>query len=339
MFVPKVARAHTINTSKLPRSTPLAQRLGGAAGEHVRIPRRGGDQDQKAGQQGAITPRAIRPVGWDFSKIPLFSPDQASRSQDSFPLPGIIQRKLAVGAVDDPLEDEADRVADQVMRTPDPDVSTAAAPLQVSRKCAACEEEEKGPTVQTKRLGAAEPAATEALPSVHEVLRSPGQPLDWSSRGFFERRFGHDFSRVRVHAGTSATAAAAAVKGRAFTAGSDIVFGRGQYAPSTIEGQRLLAHELTHVVQQTSPAAEANATPDSFAERTSPRDSVGAAGWLTPNARGEPAAAALAHATLRRDVNKDFPEAPPKTTIKPVVHPPLSKYNDSDPQARPVLVN
>ena len=133
---------------------------------------------------------------------------------------------------------------------PDPDVSVAAAPPQVSRKCAACEEEETASIVQTKRLGAAEPAAAEAPATVHEVLRSPGRQLDRSSQGFFERRFGHDFSQVRVHVGTPASAATAAVKARAFTAGSDIAFGRGQYAPSTTEGRRLLAHELAHVVQQ-----------------------------------------------------------------------------------------
>jgi hypothetical protein len=87
-------------------------------------------------------------------------------------------------------------------------------------------------------------------PIVHEVLRSPGQPLDPETRAFFESRFGHDFSEVRVHDNGSSTESARAVGASAFTVGRDIVFGAGQYAPQTNNGRRLLAHELTHVVQQ-----------------------------------------------------------------------------------------
>ena len=89
-------------------------------------------------------------------------------------------------------------------------------------------------------------------PIVHEVLRSPGQPLDAATRSFFEPRFGHDFSRVRVHADGEAAGAASAVFARAYTVGSHIAFGSGEYAPATAKGKRLLAHELTHVVQQSS---------------------------------------------------------------------------------------
>jgi hypothetical protein len=330
MFAPRVA---TIQTRGDAGSTGrFGQRTSRQAkGEHD------GGHEREIVRENLTDPAAPRRIAWDFGKIPLFPPDQASRSQASYPLPGIIQRKLVVGAVNDPLEHEADRVADQVMRMPAPDVSVAAAPLQVSRKCAACEEEEKAPALQTKRSGSAELAAAEAPPSVDEVLRSPGRPLDRSSRGFFEPRFGHDFSQVRVHVDTPATAAVAAVKARAFTAGSNIVFGRGQYAPSTIEGRHLLAHELTHVVQQTRPAAEVHATSDSFAERTSapPRNR---GGGLPLYPQGEPATVPLAYATLRRDVNKDFPEAPPKATTRPVSHPPLSTYNDSDPKHDPSLL-
>jgi len=86
--------------------------------------------------------------------------------------------------------------------------------------------------------------------SVHDVLRSPGQPLDPAARTFFEPRFGHDFSRVRVHADSRAAQSAAAVNAVAYTLGNDLAFGAGQYAPSTEGGRRLLAHELAHVVQQ-----------------------------------------------------------------------------------------
>jgi hypothetical protein len=89
-----------------------------------------------------------------------------------------------------------------------------------------------------------------APPIVHEVLRSPGQPLDPSTRAIMEPRFNHDFSRVRIHADARAAESAHAVDARAYTVGRDVVFGSGQYAPRTSSGQRLLAHELTHVVQQ-----------------------------------------------------------------------------------------
>ena len=85
---------------------------------------------------------------------------------------------------------------------------------------------------------------------VHDVLRAPGQPLDFHTRNFMEGRFGHDFSKVRVHADGKAGASASAVNSLAYTVGSNLVFAPGQYSPRTAEGTRLLAHELTHVVQQ-----------------------------------------------------------------------------------------
>jgi len=93
-------------------------------------------------------------------------------------------------------------------------------------------------------------AATGVPRIVHEVLRSQGQPLDVESRSFFESRFGHDFSHVRVHTDSNAIQSARAVSAKAYTVGRDIVFGTGQYAPETGEGRQLLAHELTHTVQQ-----------------------------------------------------------------------------------------
>ena len=87
-------------------------------------------------------------------------------------------------------------------------------------------------------------------PVVHEVLRSSGQPLDTNARAFMEPRFGHDFSRVRVHTGEKAAESARAVNALAYTVGRDVVFDTGQYAPATDAGRRLIAHELTHVVQQ-----------------------------------------------------------------------------------------
>src|SRR5262245_37368603 len=113
-----------------------------------------------------------------------------------FPAPSLaIQAKLEVGTINDPLEHEADSVADQVLRMPDPGESVASAPPQISRKCDDCEDEEN---VQKKEAGP-QAAAGEAPGIVHQVLRSPGQPLDPASRAYFEPRFKHNFSRVRVH--------------------------------------------------------------------------------------------------------------------------------------------
>jgi hypothetical protein len=93
-------------------------------------------------------------------------------------------------------------------------------------------------------------SVSEVPPIVHEVLRSPGQPLDVDTRDFFEPRFGHDFSQVRMHTGAQAAESARAVNASAYTVGQDVVFGVGQYTPNSHEGRKLLAHELTHVVQQ-----------------------------------------------------------------------------------------
>ena len=85
---------------------------------------------------------------------------------------------------------------------------------------------------------------------VHEALRSSGRPLDTKTRAFMELRFGHDFSRVRVHTDAKSAAAASSVNARAFTVGHDIVFGSGANDPHSRTGKALLAHELTHVIQQ-----------------------------------------------------------------------------------------
>ena len=237
MFAPLVARsqprAAANSTAKLAlhRSTLVAQFRDGAF-------------DSAPVLQPRQVPLREGPgPSWDFSKIAIFPP-----SQQRSPTPLRLQAKLAIGAVNDPLEREADRVADQVMRMPAPELSLAAAPPQLSRKCAACEEEAQA--LQTKPAGSPEAAAGEAPPIVHEVLRSPGQPLDKAARASLEPRFGHDFSRVRIHADAKAAELARAVAAHAYTIGSDIVFGASRYAPGTESGRRLLAHELTHVVQQ-----------------------------------------------------------------------------------------
>ena len=106
---------------------------------------------------------------------------------------------------------------------------------------------------QTQRLGrrGGETISSDAAPvSVHEALRSAGRPLDDTTRAQFEPRFGWHFGSVRVHTGAVAAQSAREVAARAYTVGDDIVFGAGQFAPETRQGQALLAHELAHVVQQ-----------------------------------------------------------------------------------------
>jgi Domain of unknown function (DUF4157) len=240
MFAPKVAKSQTkaaqSPTSKL---SPQRSTLGGHRLGH----------DPEDTETGLDERKATPGVSWDFSQIPLFPPERASRSQGSSPQPAIIQPKLAVGQANDPLEHEADRVADQVMRMPDPGLSNIGAPPQISRKCAACEEEDKKMLLM-KQAGASGAVVGEAPRIIHDVLRSPGYPLDAATRAFFEPRFGHDFSAVRVHTGTRAAESAAAVNALAYTVGQDVVFADGRYAPTGTETRRLLAHELAHVVQQ-----------------------------------------------------------------------------------------
>ncbi|MGF6414019.1 DUF4157 domain-containing protein [Paraburkholderia sp. MM5482-R1] len=193
----------------------------------------------------------------DFRGAPSFPPDRARRLRSSSPLsafrqPSVIQRKLVIGAFDDPLEHEADLVADRVMGLPKPRPPISAAPRDINRKCSTCEEEEKAETVQRKPSLAAAASTREAPAGVEQALRSSGHPLDIYTRTHFEDRFGYDFSSVRVHTDAGAAASAASIGAAAYTAGADIVFGAGRYQPATSAGRRLLAHELTHVVQQSS---------------------------------------------------------------------------------------
>lgn len=103
-----------------------------------------------------------------------------------------------------------------------------------------------------RRAGDNQSEHAEVPPIVHEVLRSTGQLLDQATRAFMEPRFGHDFSQVHVHTDSKAAESARAVNALAYTVGRDVVFGDGQYAPGAAEGRRLLAHELTHTIQQSS---------------------------------------------------------------------------------------
>lgn len=145
----------------------------------------------------------------------------------------LLQTKLAIGASNDPLEQEADRVADQVLSGPS-NPAVRSAPPHIQRF-----------------TGHATGHADMAPTSVDRILASPGRPLNPALQQDMEQRFGYDFSRVRVHSGGAAEQSALDVNAHAYTVGRDIVFAAGRFAPGTHEGRRLLAHELTHVVQQT----------------------------------------------------------------------------------------
>jgi hypothetical protein len=149
------------------------------------------------------------------------------------------QRRLNIGDSHDPLEREAERVATQVMTSQSPDTPHPSRPV-IQRA---------GGTTGT--------AAADAPASVHRTLASPGRALEPALRADMEQRFGSDFSRVRVHADDASAQSARDVSALAYTVGHDVVFAAGRYTPGTHEGRRLLAHELTHVVQQTGSGGQA----------------------------------------------------------------------------------
>ncbi len=162
--------------------------------------------------------------------------------------PGTFQAKLRIGQPRDIYEQEADRVAEQVMLMPEP----------VQRKCPRClkglrgllEKDKKDEKLQTKDAISQTTEVTTQTEANFKALKGGGQPLPESTRAFMEQRFGYDFSQVRVHTDAKAEESAKAVNAKAYTVGKDVVFGEGQYSPGTSEGKKLMAHELTHVVQQ-----------------------------------------------------------------------------------------
>ncbi len=167
----------------------------------------------------------------DFSRIPAYPSTRNS-----------IQPKQKVNAPGDQYEQEADRIASQVLRQKRPE-----------------NEEEK--TFQSKACSHQSPNPSSKPKKPIAALQGGGQPLPQSEQAFFEPRFGADFSQVRVHADRQAAETARAVNARAFTLGQDIVFGAGEYKPTASGGRKLLAHELAHVVQQGS---KSNSMPSSY---------------------------------------------------------------------------
>ncbi|WP_158860371.1 eCIS core domain-containing protein [Lunatibacter salilacus] len=189
---------------------------------------------------GSAGDNPSKPVhnSFNFNKIPI--------------LPGRdekIQPKLKINKPGDKYEQEADAMADRVMRMPEIESHNflSLKPLNcIQRKCADCEEEE---TVQRKEQNSGTVDSQSIAIQLSEA-RGQGHPLPSAIQRFMSRSIGTDFSNVRVHTNSSAADMTQKLNARAFTNGSDIFFNFGEYAPDSPEGRHLLAHELTHVVQQ-----------------------------------------------------------------------------------------
>lgn len=164
----------------------------------------------------------------------------------------IVQPKLSVNHPGDAHEQEADAVADKVMKMPE---------TTVQRKCAACEKEDEEKHAHRKPLSDSVTSISRKSgdgsgavhPSVERSIQSRkglGQSLPGETKNFMEQRIGADFGNVRVHTDSSAVQLSRELNAKAFTTGSDIYFNSNQYAPHSEAGKQLLAHELTHVVQQ-----------------------------------------------------------------------------------------
>lgn len=207
---------------------------------------------------------------------------------------GVIQAKLTVNQPGDRFEQEADRAADAVMHMPEPRNADAIresssssvpaaqrtcsechkelhhSPVGVQRLCSECaktfnRKPEKKVNLQAKEVPGCTPKVTPTIQTQIDAIRGGGQPLPESERTFFEPRFGWDFSDVRIHADASAAESARSVTALAYTTGNHIVFGAGQYQPGTSTGRTLLAHELTHTIQQSSASSSGLApTPSSI---------------------------------------------------------------------------
>jgi outer membrane protein OmpA-like peptidoglycan-associated protein len=189
------------------------------------------------------------------------SPQRRIVASTPTPFLPVVQAKLRIGEPNDKYEQEAGRVADKVMHMPARSFSShgfSVTPATSREAQCTCEQrDEQDGQLQRKESGSATESRSTAPSIVDRTLNSPGQPLETTTRAYFESCFGRGFSEVRVHTDEWAAKSAGAVNALAYTAGQDIAFGTGQYAPRSETGRWLLAHELTHVLQQgTTPAPD-----------------------------------------------------------------------------------
>lgn len=276
-------------TANSPTNSPARSAPGQAARANPRLQHTIGNQSipglrkpNSEASNGSSNATASARFALDFNRISIFSPTALR-----------VQPKLMINTPGDRYEQEADRVAEQVMNMPNSSlrgypvdqkpVARQITPL-VQRQSLEEEEEELAPGdiegseeslpvlesvatedadklsdqeeefVQTKRQTSRLPVVTPGLAMQIQSLKNRGQPLSRFQRAFFEPRFKMDFRNVRVHTDDRAAQISRSINARAFTLGRDIVFGQSQFAPKTTEGKKLLAHELTHVVQQKAAA-------------------------------------------------------------------------------------
>lgn len=196
---------------------------------------------------GDDKPTPPTPIGFDFSKIPIFPPQQER-----------IQPKLKINTPGDKYEQEADQVAEQVMQMPEPlvqrkpqwRISYPFHQTTLQRKCEECAKEEEKETLQAKSEGNMGGMVPPFIAQQIQSSLGNGQMMDMGTRSFMETRFGTDFSGVRIHTDNNAALFNQRLQANAFTLGNDIYFNQGQYSPGSGDGRRLLAHELVHTVQQ-----------------------------------------------------------------------------------------
>jgi hypothetical protein len=170
-----------------------------------------------------------------------------------------IQKKLSVGSANDSYEVEADHIADKVIKMSEPSPQVTHTGTLVQRKCAACEQEEKlqmkplaesiTPLIQrsSSESGGVAPSHVE---NQINSSRGGGSVMDHGTKTFMESRFETDFSNVKIHTGSEAVQMSRELNAQAFAVGNDIYFNEGKYNPNSDSGKHLLAHELTHTVQQ-----------------------------------------------------------------------------------------
>ena len=166
-----------------------------------------------------------------------------------------VQPKLTIGAIDDPYEREADAMAGRVLQMPSTSKANAFfkpanAPV-LQRKCSGCEEEEKKQHIMRKESGISSGlSVSSSFAASLSASKSGGSPLPKATKSLMETAFRTDFSPVKIHIDSQASEMSKRINAKAFTYGNNIYFGEGQYNTGSREGKQLLAHELTHVVQQ-----------------------------------------------------------------------------------------
>jgi Domain of unknown function (DUF4157) len=195
-------------------------------------------------QRAALAPESLRPADIQRLQQTLGNRAVGQFLSQLSPLRSLIQAKLTVNAPGDKYEQEADRIAEMVTRTP------------AVRRAASDEEEDEDEKPEVMARPQPSPVAggafeaDEGLEQQLRAARGQGQSLPSALKEDLETKFGADFSGVRVHTGARAGALNRSIEAEAFTAGRDVFFRQGAYDPGCREGQKLIAHELSHVLQQ-----------------------------------------------------------------------------------------